>query len=376
MYARRFDHQAALKTEASGKALLQGARKDARSALDLTGTGWGTSVHQSSINYANWVFRSGKVGLSYERVAGNNAAAGAVDHEVFVNLVAAAFADLPRGAIPTEAFYLPLNENWPMDHEKSFRGGYWIEQAYDPAYWKEFGAAARGFAAHFSQRGWKETTFEFYLNNKVYFKNGKNGKPGSWRTTTAPWVFDEPQHTQDFWALRRFGREFGEATTTFGDVRMAFRLDISRPEWQRDLLDGIAQVAVVSGTLRDYPRRVIGRARRDGQQVYMYGSPSKLGQPLAINAAWCAETWALGADGVVPWQTLGKPDALTKPDDLAVLYPGPQGPLPSLRLKAFRAGQQLAWVGPHFQSAYKACKLASSMARGCQPLWVRALRKS
>ena len=253
-----------------------------------------------------------------------------------------AFADLPRGATPTEAFYLPLNENWPMDHEKAFRGGYWIEQAYEPAYWDAFRAAARGFADHFTRQGWKETTFEFYLNNKVYFKNGKNGKPGSWRTTTAPWVFDEPQHTQDFWALRRFGEEYGRATMAATDVRMAFRLDISRPEWQRDLLDGVANVAVVSGTLRDYPRRVIGRARRDGQQVYMYGSPTKLGQALAINAAWCAETWALGADGVVPWQTLGKADSLTKPDDLAVLYPSPAGPLPSLRLKAFRAGQQLA----------------------------------
>ena len=252
-----------------------------------------------------------------------------------------AFADLPRGAIPTEAFYLPLNENWPMDHEKAFRGGYWIEHAYEPAYWDAFRNATRGFADHFARRGWKETTFEFYLNNKVYFKNGKNGKPGSWRTTSAPWVFDEPQHTQDFWALRRFGLEYGRATRETPDVRMAFRLDISRPEWQRDLLDGVAHVAVVSGALRDYPRRVIGRARRDGQQVYMYGSPSQLGQPLAINAAWCAETWALGADGVVPWQTLGKADSLSKPDDLAVLYPGPTGPLPSLRLKAFRAGQQL-----------------------------------
>jgi putative N-acetylmannosamine-6-phosphate epimerase len=51
---------------------------------------------------------------------------------------------------------------------------------------------------------------------------------------------------------------------------------------------------------------------------------------------------ALGADGVVPWQTIGTKESLTKPDDLAVFYPGPDGPMPSLRLKAFRAGQQLA----------------------------------
>jgi hypothetical protein len=253
-----------------------------------------------------------------------------------------AFADLPRGKVPTEALYLPLNENWPMNHEQHFKGGYWIENAYAPEYWREFRSAAGSFARHFAEKGWHETTFEFYLNNKVYFKNGKNGKPGSWKACSAPWIFDEPQHTQDFWAIRRFGQEFWQAVAPHPEVRAAFRLDVSRPEWQRDLLDGVSNVDVVSGTLRDYPRRVIGRNRRDGKLTYMYGSVSKLGQPLAINAAWCVETWSLGADGVVPWQTIGKKDSLSKPDDLAVLYPGSEGPLPSLRLKAFRAGQQLA----------------------------------
>ena len=253
-----------------------------------------------------------------------------------------AFADLPRGKVPTEALYLPLNENWPMSHEKHFKGGYWIENAFGPEYWSEFSGAAASFARHFSEKGWDETMFEFYLNNKVYFKNGKNGKPGSWKTTSATWIYDEPQHTQDFWAIRRFGMEFWKATAPYADVRTAFRIDISRPEWQRDLLDGVTNVDVVAGVLRDYPQRVIGRNRRDGKLTYMYGSVSKLGQPHVINAAWCTETWALGADGVVPWQTIGKKDSLSKPDDLAVLYPGSEGPLPSLRLKAFRAGQQLA----------------------------------
>ena len=253
-----------------------------------------------------------------------------------------AFADLPRGAIPTEAMYLPLNENWPMDHEKHFRGGYWIENAYSPEYWTQFRAASAQFAQHFAEKGWQETTFEFYLNNKVYFKNGKNGKPGNWKTSSAPWIFDEPQHTQDFWAIRRFGLEFWQAVAAHPGPRLGYRLDISRPEWQRDLLDGVTNVDVVGGTLREYPRRVMGRSRRDGKMTYMYGSTCKLGQPLVINAAWCVETWALGADGVVPWQTIGNHDALTKPDDLAVFYPTPAGPLTSLRMKSFRAGQQLA----------------------------------
>ena len=253
-----------------------------------------------------------------------------------------AFADLPRGKVPTEAMYLPINENWPMDHEKHFKGGYWIEHAFGPEYWKTFADAASGFARHFSEKGWNETMFEFYLNNKVYFKEGKKGQPGNWKKTSATWIYDEPQHTQDFWAIRRFGEEFWKAVTPFTDVRTAFRIDVSRPEWQRDLLDGVTNVDVISGTLRDYPLRAIGRNRRDGKMTYMYGAATKLGQPLVVNAAWCAETWSLGADGIVPWQTIGNKDSLTKPDDLAIFYPGPDGPLPSLRLKAVRAGQQLA----------------------------------
>ena len=83
------------------------------------------------------------------------------------------------------------------------------------------------------------------------------------------------------------------------------------------------------------------RAARWGNFVYMYGSANRIGTPNSMPAAWCVETWALGADGVVPWQTIGKADSWKKPDQLALFYPTPQGPVPSVRLKSFRAGQQL-----------------------------------
>ncbi len=250
-----------------------------------------------------------------------------------------AFADLRRGAVPIEAFYLPLNENWPVDQEKYFRGGYWIESAYDDAYWREFRDAAGRFAEHFAAKGWTEPMFEFYLNNKVYFKRDRENR---WDACSAAWVFDEPVNTQDFWALRRFGVEFWRGVATHPGARFTFRGDISRPEWQRDLLDGVTNEEVVSGVLRTYRDRVIGRAERLGNLVYMYGSANPIGTPDVMPAAWCVETWALGADGVVPWQTIGKADAWTKPDQLSLFYPTPNGPVPSLRLKSFRAGQQLA----------------------------------
>jgi hypothetical protein len=118
-------------------------------------------------------------------------------------------------------------------------------------------------------------------------------------------------------------------------------VDVSRPEWQRDLWDNVASIEVVNASLRTYRDPVMERAKKYHQLIYMYGSPNKIGQTNAIPAAWCVETWALGADGVLPWQTIGKKNAWEQPDDLALFYPAPKGPMPSLRLKAFRAGQQL-----------------------------------
>ena len=95
-----------------------------------------------------------------------------------------------------------LNENWPMNQEQYFKGGYWIETAYDEEYWRQFRAAASRIAQHLHDKGWSEPMFEFYLNNKVSFKKA------GWERCSAPWIFDEPSNTQDFWALRRFGLEF------------------------------------------------------------------------------------------------------------------------------------------------------------------------
>lgn len=246
-----------------------------------------------------------------------------------------AFTGLPRSGVPIEAFYLMLNENWPMNQEPHFKGGYWIETAYDEAYWQQFREAASRIVQHLHDKGWTEPMFEFYLNNKVSFKTPR------WDRCSAPWIFDEPSNTQDFWALRRFGLEFWKGAGTHPGLHLAHRADISRPQWQRDLLDGVVNAEIVSGALRTYGESVRERARRFDNLVYMYGTCNALGTPSVSNAAWCVEAWALGADGVVPWQTIGKADALQKPDDLALFYRTPTGPLPSLRLKTFRAGQQL-----------------------------------
>ena len=249
-----------------------------------------------------------------------------------------AFRDSRRGPVPIEAFYLPLNENWPMDHESHFKGGYWVEGAYDEAYWQEFRDAVDRFVDHFEARGWDKTVFEFYLNNKVYFKANRDNR---WDACSAPWVFDEPANTQDFWALRRFGREFWNGVQGRTSPRLAFRTDISRPQWQRELLDDVSNVQIVSGVLRDYPARVLDRAAKHRNLVSMYGSAGDITPIKSMPAAWCVEAWSLGADGVVPWQTIGTKKSWSQPDPLSLFYPTDDGPIPSIRLKSFMIGQQL-----------------------------------
>jgi len=282
-----------------------------------------------------------------------------------------AFADLPRGPVPVEVFYLPLNENWPLDHEASFRGGYWVESAYDEAYWEGFRAAAGAIAAHVEERGWHDTLFECYLNNKV------TNKKDRWDRSTAAWVFDEPSNTQDFWALRRFGVEFWRGVADHPRALVAYRADISRPQWQRDLLDGVTTEEVISGALREHATAVAARCRRQPVFVSLYGEANRPGTDTVALAAWCVEAWLLGADGVVPWNSIGRAESWSVPDPLALLYPTAAGPVPSLRLKALRSGQQLVEYLAIHAATTGTARPALAAALGAQPEWhARTLKQA
>jgi hypothetical protein len=280
-----------------------------------------------------------------------------------------AFLDQRRPGAPVDAFYLPLNENWPMQQDKFFQGGYWIENAYPEAYWDQFRDAATRFARHLSEKGWKETMFEFYLNNKVYHRGPKGNQ------SSAYWIFDEPVNTQDFWALRRFGIEYWRAVADAGSARMTYRADISRPQWQRDLLDGVTSVDVVNGNLREYHDRASERKKKFGTLAYMYGGANPLHNPYATVAAWSIDAWAQGADGVVPWQTIGTPKSWEAADELSVFYPTKEGPVPSVRLKSFRAGQQLVeYLNRYTQVAQVDSNGLREWIRN-QPQWSGQLKK-
>jgi len=250
-----------------------------------------------------------------------------------------AFAGSARGAIPVEQFYLPLNENWPVPIEQHFRGGYWADSALTEEYWRAFASSAGSIASHVKARGWRDTSFQFYLNDKIYHKGD------SWSGSSAPWIFDEPTHTQDFFALACYGRAFRRGVDSIGGAsNVVMRVDISRPQWQRDFLDGLVGVRVVGSAFETYSERVLETKHTFDERLFLYSTANTVGTPNTMPVAWCIDAWCKGADGVIPWQTIGNASSWANGDALALLYPPRDGtsgpPLASLRLKAFRRGQQ------------------------------------
>ncbi len=267
-----------------------------------------------------------------------------------------AFSDLPRKGVPLDCFYLPLHENWPSLMQGNYNGDYWADRAFPASYRRAFVATAREFAAHFRAKHWTETLFQGFLNNKVEFKER------GWSRATSPWLLDEPTNFQDFWALRYFALAFHEGINQAWDAaagsrsnsapsspaavpRLVFRADISRPQWQRDSLDGLLDYLVVSNAMRTYPELILERKRALGEIVVEYGASSPVEGSNVQPAAWCLDAWTLGADGILPWQTVGTAESWEHADELSLFYPG-RGrasgsvPIPSVRLKAYRRGQQ------------------------------------
>lgn len=254
-----------------------------------------------------------------------------------------AFDGLPRGRTPVGHFYLPVHENWPMkinEHyawkgklEEHWRGAPPIEKAFTAAYADGIVEMVRATAAHVVEKGWK-TDFHLYLNNKP-FPREKGRNEGSW------WCLDEPYSQDDFLALNYYGKLFKKGVSQVPGAPLRFRVDLSRPHWRRNHLDGLMDLDVISGIYRRYPRFVFGKK---GEEVWVYGGVPAPGANGESGRAWLLQVFLDGADGAVPWQTLGALKDYDAPEDTALLLPPKPGMEPSAvathRLKMLRRGQQ------------------------------------
>ena len=246
-----------------------------------------------------------------------------------------AFMDLPRKGEPVDVFYLPLNENWPVNIFDHYHPSYWADEAFTERYPKVLKKAYADFARHCDNKKWHDTIFQFYLNNKVYYRQ-------KYRLSSAPWIFDEPVNTQDFWALRWYGIMWKEAVAkAMGDARMWFRGDISYSQFGRNMLWGIMDVEYIGGNTAQKTRMKHDEWTLHGKSYFAeYGSANKIGDSNLQPLLWCLSAWSKGAMGVLPWQTIGSKNCWQQAEQTALFYPHPDGPFPSIRIKAFTQGQQ------------------------------------
>ena len=266
----------------------------------------------------------------------------------------------PGRDTPIHHMYLPFHENWTGELAEHFRP--WpppkdydaflkwtaglppIEECLHKAYAHKWHTTMQGFGAILDRMGWTDTRYQVYLNNKHTFR--KDGGRG-----TSLWLLDEPMHPDDFRALAYFGRLTAEgalrAEQSGHKAKMDFRIDISRPTHQRQWLDGLVDLNVCADQLYEQRRLIDYRKRRFGEEYWNYNMPESFsdagGLPWAV---WPVRSYCWGATGTLPWQTVGSDGDLREADATALMYPGRKlgldEPIPSLRMKAWREGLQVA----------------------------------
>ncbi|MBM3746901.1 MAG: DUF4091 domain-containing protein, partial [Acidobacteria bacterium] len=259
------------------------------------------------------------------------------------------------------ALYLPFFENWPGDLRRSYRHNIDrvaateeeyreiitrhaleaspVEEAFSRDYQERYVAVVGRFAGHLRERGWTNTRFQVYFNNKYYYKRPSQGGRGvSW------WLLDEPNHRDDVRAISFLASLTRRGLEPYPDVPIILRTDISRVEWIRDLLAGQIDLNCISRRFFEKNRYLMDDRTRFGRDIWNYASTNHPRESNLAMRAWCWRVWLHGGEGLVPWNTVRGAESWERAEPLTVFYPGSKfglaEPFASIRLKAYRRGQQ------------------------------------
>jgi Domain of unknown function (DUF4091) len=232
-----------------------------------------------------------------------------------------AFANTHRGARPIPFVYLPINPEWPASFE------WWDE----PGYEREFVNVVSAMEQHFRQKGWTETRFELFFNQKKRYKG-------------FAWDGDETRFPKDYRYFREYARLLKLAVPADSPVKFVFRADVSwtmEREWKE--LAGIINFWVCGGDMFGWypfaPQMVKGR----GDIVWTYGGTPLVTEPSSHIALEVIRPWIQGVDGFVRWETTAPgPDPWFQfaGGGENLVYPGDRfglgEPIASVRLKLER----------------------------------------
>jgi hypothetical protein len=203
------------------------------------------------------------------------------------------FKDGHRGPIAAPGFYLTFHESWPLHCRPYFNGNPDAYQSFveRPEYAATYVNILQDFARLAESRGWKQTGFQVYFNNKGSLAE----------KTKAPWILDEPSGFWDYRALQFYGELTDRGREVAPDVQINYRIDISRPEYCRGQLEGRDDLWVVSSSaFKDYRRLVTDRMQHDGLKTWVYGTSNHVHETNRNIQAWALDAWQDGATGIVP----------------------------------------------------------------------------
>ena len=180
--------------------------------------------------------------------------------------------------------YLPFHENWPMpineyykvkvdrspedypenvnEHKLKANSPY---VDFMPGYREGIKSVLKEFIAHIDEKGWKDVQFQYFFNNKHFYKEsgvleGRKGRKGYeillWlgeRTCgndgqgTSWWLLDEPHFRDDWEAVHYYGTILREAQKELDSgYNVKFRVDISCYNQLFNFLDGVLDTAIVA----------------------------------------------------------------------------------------------------------------------------------
>ena len=288
------------------------------------------------------------------------------------------FAGVLDGSIfddkqPVPYFYLPQNLHWPYGYThdaslKDQRLNWRSDRQYEadhalliqktPEYLEEWKAVARQMVDHFAVRGWTKTTFQVYLNHT----NQANAN--------SPWRIDEPYDKFGFSVLKYYADLTHQAFANDKGVTVKYRLDLGHfycrtPTMQcrnpkkydlplaqngggPDLLEPSVDLWYV-GLVHAFGNRAkvaeVG-ARDRNKEMFIYGGGQQITDGMTVHRSLLWYMYDLKERGYCAWndgcRDVGEALSAGQSGGDFLWYSGKEvgfaGPVPSLRMKAWRRG--------------------------------------